>query len=120
MEVSGMNKTIALTDETSTLVERLIKETTLGSLTFIVQDSHVIQLERHEKYQFSNRPQKAEAKTRLKLVEPRQPVERIQSALAGIQLGQVVVKVQAGRIVQIDRTEKQRLQELMGVGGDGI
>lgn len=115
-----MNKAIALATETNTLVERLIKETKLGSLTFIVQDSHVIQLERHEKYQFSNRPQKVEARPRLKLVETRQPLERIQNALAGIQFGQVVVKVQAGRIVQIDRTEKQRLQELVGVGGDGI
>lgn len=116
-----MNKPVQLSAEMRALVERLIKEIALGSLTFIVQDSRVIQLERQEKYQFHARPQDAEARPRLKLVEPcQQPIDRIRNALSGIQFGQVLVKVQGGRIVQIDRTEKQRLPELVGVGGDGI
>ena len=41
-------------------------------------------------------------------------------ALAGLQFGQVVIKFQAGRAIQIDRTEKRRWSDLMGIGGDGI
>ena len=107
-------------------MERILQDTIHGSLTIVVQDSRVIQMERHEKYQFplktakyvhnQNRADNLQAAPGLQ-----QPIRRIQTALAGIQFGQVVVKVQAGRVVQIDRTEKQRLPEQwIGVGGEGI
>jgi len=44
----------------------------------------------------------------------------IRAALAGLQFGQVVVKIQEGRILQIDRTEKRRVPDLTGISGDGI
>jgi len=42
--------------------------------------------------------------------EPLDPFERVAGALSGLQYGEVRVIVQDGFIVQIERTEKQRLR----------
>lgn len=110
----------ALTTEIGAIVTRLIKETAFGSLVFVVQDARVVQLERNEKYQFSLSAKNPAA--RLHVVPPLEtnPLPGIQAALLDLQFGQVVVKIQEGRVIQIDRTEKRRLPDLMGLGGDGI
>jgi hypothetical protein len=41
-------------------------------------------------------------------------------ALRGLQYGQIVILIKDGKVTQIDRTEKKRLPDLRGVGGEGI
>jgi hypothetical protein len=115
-----MTKINPLTAEIGAAVTRLIRETAFGSLVFIVQDSRIVQLERNEKYQFSALAKKLPV--RLQTVKPivTDPLPRIQASLADLQFGQVVVKIQEGRVVQIDRTEKKRIPDMVGLGGDGI
>jgi hypothetical protein len=118
--VTNMTNNNSLTAEISATVTQLIRETSFGSLVFIVQDSRIVQLERNEKYRFSALAKSSPV--RLKAVKPiaADPLPRIQASLADLQFGQVVVKIQEGRVVQIDRTEKKRIPDLVGLGGDGI
>lgn len=45
---------------------------------------------------------------------------RIMEALEKLEYGQVVIGIKEGRVIQIDRTEKQRFSDLVGIYGDGI
>ena len=110
----------ALTAEAEITIERLVKETASGSLLLIVQDSRVVQVERNEKFRFPA-PRKTAAELPLGLsVSEHQTLPGIIGALSGLEFGQVVVKIQEGRVIQIDRTEKLRLPKLDGMYGDGI
>jgi hypothetical protein len=113
-----MSHLVTITAEVDLTVERLIKETGFGSLILVVQDSRVVHLERNEKFQFPLQRKSATPKSHP--VAAQAPLPGIHAALAGLQFGQVVVKIQEGRILQIDRTEKRRIPDLTGVSGDGI
>ena len=115
-----MKKDHPLTAEINTIVTRLIRETVFGSLVFVVQDSRIVQLERNEKFQFPAGGARAQPPLWGSKSAAPEPLPGLVAALADLQFGQVVVKIQAGRAVQIDRTEKRRWSDLMGVGGDGI
>ncbi|MBC9783622.1 YezD family protein [Heliobacterium chlorum] len=45
---------------------------------------------------------------------------RIIEAVRGLKYGEVVIVVQNGRIVQLERTEKLRFPQVEGAYGDGI
>ncbi len=109
-----------ISDETFIIIEKLIGDTVFGSVQLIVQDCRLIQLERHDKIRLTNN----------KAVNPtgQRPTDavrslirtRIQQSLQGITYGQVSLHVQQGKIVQIEKTQKQRLVNLQGLDGDGI
>ena len=108
-----------LTPEVRETVSRLMREIQFGSLTFTVQDGRIVQLERNETFQFAAVPPNVQPARQV----PKPAAESLPGlagALAGLRFGQVVVKFQAGRAIQIDRTEKRRWSDLMGIGGDGI
>ena len=107
------------TAEISATVSRLINEIEFGSLIFTVQDARIVQLERNEKFQF---PAVKKSPCRLQNGKPTNadPLPGLKAALMDLHFGQIVVKIQSGRVVQIDRTEKRRLPDLVGIGGDGI
>ena len=109
-----------LTAEMSAVASRLIRETALGSLIFVVQDSRVVQIERNEKFQFPAKEKTSSARLHSVKSTVSDPLPGIQASLDDLQFGQVVVKIQEGRVVQMDRTEKRRLPDLMGLSGDGI
>ena len=108
-----------LAPEVRETVSRLMREIQFGTLTLTVQDGRIVQLERNETFQFSALSPKAQPSRQV----PKPAVEvlpGLAGALAGLRFGQIVVKFQAGRAIQIDRTEKRRWSDLMGIGGDGI
>ena len=108
------------TSEVRETVSRLMREMQFGYLTIAVQDGRVIQLERNEKFRFpDSRNTAAHVKSKYR-PNDEDWSPRLRDALTNLRFGQVIVKVQGGRIVQLDRTEKRRWPELMGVGGDGI
>ena len=108
-----------LTPEVRETVSRLMREIQFGSLTFTVQDGRIVQLERNETFQFPAVPPKVQPSRQVSK-PARESLPGLAGALAGLRFGQVVVKFQAGRAIQIDRTEKRRWSDLMGLGGDGI
>lgn len=108
-----------LTAEIAELVARLIRQTGFGTLALTVQDSRIVQVERNERFQFPAVKHPARRPEAVPGAEP-DPLPGIRAALTGLQFGQVSVKIQNGRAIQIDRTEKRRWSELMGLGGDGI
>ena len=108
-----------LAPEVRETVSRLMREIQFGSLTFTVQDGRIVQLERNETFQFPAVPPKVQ-QSRQVFKPATESLPGLAGALAGLRFGQVVVKFQAGRAIQIDRTEKRRWSDLMGIGGDGI
>ena len=116
-----VNRPTIIPTEVEATIERLINETVWGSLTVVIQDGRIIQLDRHEKYQFGKKPIMPNVTVNQAATGGKSnPLRQVHTALTGIQFGQLVLKIQDGRIVQIDRTEKQRLAELTGTSGDGI
>ena len=109
-----------LTSEVSETVSRLMREMQFGYLTLTVQDGRVIQLERNEKFRFPDSGNTAVRFKSMPTTNDADRLPRLKEALEDLRFGQVIVKVQGGRIVQLDRTEKRRWADLMGVGGDGI
>lgn len=57
-----------------------------------------------------------------KAKKQRNPVLRakILEAVQGMKFGQVVIVIKQGKVVQVERTEKQRYSSLEGLYGDGI
>lgn len=100
------------------IVEKTIKETIFGSVTLIVQDSRLIQMNRLEKVRFVGN--EAAGRSAAKKVAVQPIVEKLTRALADLKYGQVTFVIKDGAIVQIERTEAQRINPLQGVNGDGI
>ncbi len=106
----------SISTEVMQKIDSMIRSTFHGSITLIVQDSRLIQLERNEKVRVTD----------LKEVRPAaaQPGEAIHSkilaSLTGLKFGHVTIIIKGGAIVQIERTEKRRFNEWEGLYGDGI
>ena len=95
-------------------VGKALAEMQFGTLTIVFQDSRPIQLERQEKIRLDQ----------TELQDAARPLQQWQAALRkavkGLAYGQVLLRIQNGRINQLERTDKQRFAELEGMYGDGI
>ncbi len=87
-----------------------------GSITLVVQDGKVIQIEINEKI----RPGWEVARKESAGPPADGLLAELGGALRGLQYGQVVVLIKDGRVTQIERTEKRRLPRLEGIDGEGI
>jgi len=100
----------------------ILNSTFHGNVALIYQDCRLVQIERNEKIrpsdsagEKSHLPQGLKENCDLLAVKT-----RIQEAFEKMEYGQVVIVIKEGRIIQIDRTEKQRFPTLVGLYGDGI
>lgn len=110
---------LATSREALAAIERILRHTLHGSITIIVQDARIVQLERIEKL----RPADVAVWPQVSAVpEECWPVvrERVKGALQDLAYGQLVIVLKDGKISQFDRTEKQRLSSMEGLYGDGI
>jgi hypothetical protein len=119
----GKNKYL-IPQQVLEVIEASIHEIQFGSITLIIQDAHIIQLEKHEKIRLdaANLVKLREAKTadpgaQAIIFEFR---SKMTAVLKELQYGQVTILIKDGTIVQIDRTDKQRVSHLQGVFGEGI
>lgn len=105
-------------------VEKLIVSTYHGSVTLIVQDSRLIQIERNEKIRLSDLISKCQAETptngKKDTSGPKINWPKILEAINGLRFGQITIVIKEGKIVQFDKTEKQRFPDVEGIYGDGI
>ncbi|MDU2064533.1 MAG: YezD family protein [Sporomusaceae bacterium] len=90
-----------------------------GHLTLTWQNFRLIQIERNEKIRpdesLGSFRKNSERSKEFKAVR-----KGLEEACEGIEYGQVTIVVKTGKVVQIDRTEKQRFTALAGLDGDGI
>lgn len=105
-----------INEEVLALIEKAIKEIGFGSVTLVLQDARIIQMEKLEKIRFGEKP----AKCTNRLVDIGSFKTRILQSVSGMEYGKVAIQIQAGQIMQIERTEKYRVGKLTGLNGDGI
>lgn len=108
-----MSKTIS--EEVLGLIEQAVKDICFGSVTLVIQDSRIIQMEKLEKIRFGEQPVKGGGKTAATGIKT-----RILQSVSGMEYGKVAIQIQAGQIMQVERTEKYRVGKLTGLNGDGI
>lgn len=118
----GKNKNNPMTSESMDQIISILSSTFHGNVTLIYQDSRLMQIERNEKI----RPITLAGKAKGGTVSGQENRDfstlrmRILEALEKLEYGQVVIGIKEGRVIQIDRTEKQRFSDLVGIYGDGI
>ncbi|EGO64606.1 YezD family protein [Acetonema longum] len=101
-------------------IEDSIRKIEHGSITLIVQDGRLIQMDVIQKVRFTAAPEKPD-KGSPKHSEAKVSLSgQVAAALKGMKFGQVVLVIKDGRIVQVERTEKQRFPNLEGIYGEGI
>ena len=109
-----MNKHIS--EEVLGLIEQAVKNISFGSVTLVLQDSRIIQMEKLEKIRIGEPPGKAPGK----IAAQTGLRARILQSVSGMEYGKVAIQIQAGQIMQIERTEKYRVGKFTGLNGDGI
>ena len=107
----------SITEEVLGLIEQAVKNINFGSVTLVLQDSRIIQMEKLEKIRLGEPPPKAV--TKAATGGPALKTRIVQS-ISGMDYGKVVIQIQAGKIMQVERTEKYRVGKLTGLNGDGI
>lgn len=104
------------------IIDQAITEIRFGSITLVIQDGYIIQLEKNEKIRldgvnFSSLKEKP--KTGLK--KDKEGIHAgIIKAVKELQYGQVVMLIKEGAVVQLERTDKQRFTNMQGIYGEGI
>ncbi|MDR3565797.1 MAG: YezD family protein [Negativicutes bacterium] len=101
------------------LVEAEIQKICHGTVSLIVQDGRLIQLDKAEKIRLN--PRELAQKTGVCLAAGQDAKSQslripLAAALKGVRFGQVVVVLKDGNVVQIERVEKQRVNDWMGFG----
>lgn len=105
-----------LSDQVLACIEKAILDIAYGSVTLVIQDSRIIQMEKLEKVRFGEpvkpAPQPPTAGPALRA--------RLLQSVSGMEYGKVAIQIQLGQITQVERTEKYRVGKLTGLNGDGI
>ncbi|HEY3424374.1 MAG TPA: YezD family protein [Negativicutes bacterium] len=113
-----------ISPEVMTRVEMVIASAFHGSVTLIVQDSRIIQIEKHEKFRLCDFMNATNLETPSHNAKDDAQFtmicKGIMEAFQGLKYGQIVIVIKSGKVVQIERTEKQRFPGLEGINGDGI
>lgn len=111
----------SITTKTIDQIIAISQQIQYGSVTLTTQNFRLIQIERQEKIRpdalAANRLSPSCSLSHNDLTALRQG---IQEACEQLEYGQVVIVIKNGKIVQMERTEKQRFPSLIGVNGDGI
>lgn len=102
------------------VIETEIYGTGHGTVTLIVQDGRLLQVDTAKKIRLSPDSQ---LKTRAE--QPDEALRkklrpRISQVLQGLKFGQIVICVKDNKVSQIERLEKHRLNDLQGLYGEGI
>lgn len=107
-----------VSDQTLGLIEQAVLTISFGSITLVLQDSKIIQMEKLEKIRIDG----SAAKPVVSKPAAGGPAlkTRLLQSVSGMEYGKVVIQIQAGQITQVERTEKYRVSKLTGLYGDGI
>ena len=103
------------------VVENQIFGTTHGTVTLIIQDGRLIQLDKTEKIRLADKQQSPNKPD----VQPEGSLRgklrlRINQICKDLKFGQIIVVIKDKKITQIEKLEKHRVNGLEGLFGDGI
>ncbi len=103
-------------------VTEALAEIQHGSITLVVQDARVIQMEVLKKIRFNEATHiNTTSSGSIDYNALKDGVNKqIACALAGMKFGQITFQIKQARIAQVERLEKQRFPDLEGIHGDGI
>jgi len=113
-----MQEKISFPAKALAVIDQSIQNISFGEIVLIVQDGHIIQIERTEKIIISSQKNFQQGKKNTEEISLLR--KKILGELSCLQYGQLVVKIKDGKAVQIEKTEKRRFPEVEGVYGDGI
>lgn len=119
---AGSKTANCITPQIMDQIISILKSTFHGNISLITQDCRLVQIERNEKIRPCDIASKGgnQVNSTAEKQDDAAVRAKIQEACAALEYGQVVIVIKEGKIVQIDRTEKQRFPSLMGIYGDGI
>ena len=111
-----------MTAEIMDQIITIISSTFHGNVSLTVQDGRLVQIDRNEKIRpwgLNGAKQETTGPSKGKFDLPAVRM-KIAESFEKLEYGQVVIVIKEGRMIQIDRTEKQRFSALVGTYGDGI
>ena len=117
IEQTGRRKAIPV--QVLEIIKHFLHTAQYGYIVLTIQDNCVVKVEKTEKFIIS-------AKTKVpgipyaKSADEHPFLAKVIAELEEIQYGQLIVRLENGRIEQMERTEKTRVQEVDGRYGDGI
>lgn len=110
-----------ISDNIYTRIAQAFTDVQFGTISLIVQDGKVIQLEKHEKIRLTPEPACTRHSVNNSKAGELPALRRvITEAVNGLKYGQVVFVIKTGKVVQVERTDKSRVMSLEGAFGDGI
>ena len=100
------------------LLQQVLQQLSFGSVILTLQDGRVLQVEKREVFRL---PYYAASKSAAAAPTDTEPVvKRILAALGTLAYGRMELKVQGGKVTQVETTAKLRGSDWQGMDGDGI
>ena len=98
------------------LLQQVLQELNFGSVILTLQDGRVLQVEKREVFRLPCPVAKAAQAS----PDTVQVVRRILTGLGALAYGRMELKVQGGKVTQVETTAKLRGCDWQGMDGDGI
>lgn len=102
------------------LVVELLKTVFHGEIIMSIQNFSVIQIERKEKIRLTDLAIYEKHHKEASQMDYTLVCRKIQKEFQNLEFGNIVVVIKSGRVVQVERTVKQRFQSFTGMDGEGI
>ena len=99
------------------LLQQMLQELSFGSVILTLQDGRVLQVEKREVFRLPYAAPKSAAPA---APDAAQVVNRILAGLGALAYGRMELKVQGGKVTQVETTAKLRGCDWQGMDGDGI
>lgn len=99
------------------LLQQMLQELSFGSVILTLQDGRVLQVEKREIFRL---PYGASTSATAASPDAAQVVKRILSGIGALAYGRMELKVQGGKVTQVETTAKLRGSDWQGMDGDGI
>lgn len=106
-----------ISSESMDYILQSIKEIKFGQLTLVAQDKRLVQVEKFEKVRLADgKPVQAVRKKESLLDDAARLREVIQEEFTKLSYGNLNIIIQAGSVIQLEKTEKQRFTGMYGEG----
>ncbi len=114
------NETNRINNAMLKIITSLLREVFHGEINLIVQNSCLIQIERNEKMRLNDISKYDEYHKKTQLIDYTPVCEKIQQEFSDLDFGNIVIIIKAGRVTQVEKTEKHRFVGFTGMDGEGI
>jgi hypothetical protein len=102
------------------LIELSLNTVQYGFLILTMQDGCVIRMEKTEKFVFSSKNKSASYVKKHIPSGKHSLQDKIFAELGEVKYGQLVIRLEDGKVEHIEKTVRRRINEFEGLHGDGI